>query len=91
MRTEDIFACANWLAESHKTKSIQLIAHGETATAAQHAAVLEPQLFSKLTLTEPSPDWQTLLTHRQANRHLHTIHPRALQHYDLPDLKKLRR
>jgi len=90
MRTEDIFACANWLAESHKTKSIQIIAHGGTATAAQHAAALEPQLFNKLTLTEPSPDWQTLLTHRQANLHLHTIHPRALQHYDLPDLKELR-
>ena len=26
---------------------------------------------------------------RRANRHLHTIHPRVLQHYDLPDLKKL--
>ena len=90
MRTEDIFACANWLAESHKTKSIQIIAHGGTATAAQHAAALEPQLFNKLTLTEPSPDWQTLLTHRQANLYLHTIHPRALQHYDLPDLKELR-
>ena len=90
MRTEDIFACANWLAKSHKTKSIQIIAHGETITAAQHAAALEAQLFGKLTLTDPAPDWEALLTHNQANRYLHTIHPRALLHYDLPDLKKLR-
>ena len=89
MRTEDIFACAKWLTETHKTKSIQLIAHGETITAAQHAAALETQLFGKLTLTDPAPDWETLLTHNQANRYLHTIHPRALLHYDLPDLKKL--
>ena len=90
MRTEDIFACAKWLTETHKTKSVQLIAHGETVTAAQHAAALEAQLFSKLTLTHPAPDWKTLLTHNQANRYLHTINPRALLHYDLPDLKKLR-
>ena len=89
MRTEDIFTCAHWLAQAHYTKSIHLIAHGETVTAAQHAAALEPKLISKITLANPSPDWQSLLTHRQANRYLHTVHPRALRYYDLPDLKKL--
>ncbi|MBC8325082.1 MAG: prolyl oligopeptidase family serine peptidase [Verrucomicrobia subdivision 3 bacterium] len=89
LRTEDILQCARWLAEHHKTQRVHLIAHGETTTAAQHAAALEPRLISPLTLHNGLASWKTLMTDRQANRHLHTIHPRALQHYDLPDLKKL--
>ena len=89
MRTEDILQCAKWLGEHHKSPSIHLIAHGETTTAAQHAAALEPKLIHRLTLHSGLASWKTLMTDRRANRHLHTIHPRALQHYDLPDLKKL--
>lgn len=89
MRTEDILQCAKWLAERHKTAGVQLIAHGETTTAAQHAAALEPKLIGRLTLHGGLASWKTLMTDRRANRHLHTIHPRALQHYDLPDLKPL--
>ena len=89
MRTEDILQCAKWLAEHHKTPTVHLIAHGETTTAAQHADALEPKLIGRLTLHGDLASWKTLMTDRRANRHLHTIHPRALQHYDLPDLKQL--
>ena len=51
MRCEDILSCARFLGKG-KGKSVRLVARGELGPPALHAAVLEPQLFSSVHLSE---------------------------------------
>lgn len=90
MRTEDILACARFLAgDSQATPKVNLVATGELAPPALHAATLEPQLFSSTVLENSLESWQevidTPVTH---NRLVNTVHG-ALEFYDLPDLAEL--
>jgi hypothetical protein len=87
MRTDDVRSWARVL----KTRSSQvsLIAIGEAAIPALHAAALEPDAFQTLTLRRMIPSWESLVgaegTHDQTVNMVHGV----LKHYDLPELIRL--
>ncbi len=87
MRAEDILACARYLSEDSKPKAkIHLIATGELAPPALHAAALEPQLFSSTVFKNSLESWQEVIdTPVTDNQLVNTVHG-ALKFYDLPDL-----
>lgn len=90
MRAEDILNCARYLSSETKPASkVKLIARGELAPPALHAAALEPQLFSSTKFENLLESWQEVIdTPITKNRLVNTVHG-ALEFYDLPDLKQL--
>ena len=89
MRAEDLLVSARWLIGQEGASSVRLIADGEIGPAARHAAVLEPQLFAAVVLSESLPSWRALMTTPDAHSHLHNAVQGALQYYDLPDLQRM--
>lgn len=87
MRTDDVRSWAHFL--KSKATRIDLIATGEAAIPALHAAALEPDAFQKITLRRMIRSYETLVsegeTHDQTVNLVHGI----LRHYDLPDLIQL--
>jgi hypothetical protein len=87
MRTDDVRSWAHFL--KSKATRIDLIATGEAAISALHAAALEPDAFQKITLRRMIRSYETLVsegeTHDQTVNLVHGI----LRHYDLPDLIQL--
>ena len=87
MRTDDVRSWAHFL--KSKATRIDLIATGEAAIPALHAAALEPDAFRKITLRRMIRSYETLVgegeTHDQTVNLVHGI----LRHYDLPDLIEL--
>lgn len=87
MRTDDVRSWAHFL--KSKAARIDLIATGEAAIPALHAAALEPDAFRKITLRRMIRSYETLVgegeTHDQTVNLVHGI----LRHYDLPDLIQL--
>jgi dienelactone hydrolase len=87
MRTDDVRSWAHFL--KSKATRIDLIATGEAAIPALHAAALEPDAFQKITLRRMIRSYETLVsegeTHNQTVNLVHGI----LRHYDLPDLIQL--
>lgn len=92
LRAEDILVAARFLSEYQskaKPRKIELTAIGETAIPALHAAALEPQQFSKVSLSRMVPSWSEVVkTPETHNQLINTVHG-ALKVYDLPDLIKL--
>ena len=91
MRTEDILVCAWWLATIEHSSTARLIATGEIAPAALHAAALEPNVISSVSTRDGLTSWRDLMTRSDAYEHLHNAVPGALKVYDLPDLSRLER
>jgi hypothetical protein len=89
MRAEDLLIAARWLIDQEGTSSVRLMADGEIAPAAQHAAALEPQLFSAAVLNKSLPSWRALMTTPGSYAHLHNAVQGALRYYDLPDLRRM--
>jgi len=88
MRTEDVLACARFLADSASVQ-VHMIAVGEAVPPAQHAAALEPQLFASARFENGLTSWADLVRTPEAkNQLLSTVHG-ALRVYDLPDLRDL--
>ena len=87
MRAEDILTSARWLQQISKSTSIELISDGEVASAALHAAFLEPKVFSRLKVTGGITSWQSLISTPRAQPHIHECIHDVLKHYDLPDLR----
>jgi hypothetical protein len=65
---------------------VSVIAIGEAAIPALHAAALEPDAFQTITLRQMIPSWELLVgsegTFDQTVNMVHGV----LRHYDLPDL-----
>lgn len=92
LRAEDILVAARFLSEYQskaKPRKIELTAIGETAIPALHAAALEPEQFSQVSLSRMIPSWgEVVKTPETHNQLINTVHG-ALKVYDLPDLIKL--
>lgn len=90
MRTGDVEAWAKFAESYHsenQTKySIRLIAQGESAIPALHAAALLPDAFSQIELRDMLKSWSELLGENSDGKSLSSVVHDALQHYDLPDL-----
>lgn len=89
MRAEDILTSARWLTEQKnlgENTAVQLVAKGHLCTPALHAAALEPQLFSRVTLERPLISWSNMIEQPVIDDQLiHVVHG-ALRVYDLPNL-----
>ncbi|MHC4394944.1 MAG: alpha/beta hydrolase family protein [Planctomycetota bacterium] len=89
MRAEDILICARWLAENEQLRkpfSIGLVATGNVSVPALHAAVLEPDMFSKVVLTRSLVSWSNVIElGLSQNQLVNTVHG-ALTTYDLDNL-----
>ncbi|WP_339731179.1 prolyl oligopeptidase family serine peptidase [uncultured Gimesia sp.] len=92
LRAEDILLATRFLSETQskaKPEPVVLTAIGETAIPALHAAALEPDLFSKVNLSQMIPSWgEVVKTPETQNQLINTVHG-ALKVYDLPELIKL--
>jgi len=88
-RAEDVLVCARFLAnypEGGKPQKVHLVSIGPVGPAALHAAALEPQLFSTITLRDCVVSWSNVVrTAMPSNQLINVVHG-ALRVYDLPDL-----
>ncbi|HBJ82374.1 MAG TPA: hypothetical protein DDZ88_00550 [Verrucomicrobiales bacterium] len=84
MRTDDVRSWARVL--KSRSSEVSLIAIGEAAIPALHAAALERDVFQTITLRQMIPSWESLVgadgTFDQTVNMVHGV----LRHYDLPDL-----
>jgi dienelactone hydrolase len=84
MRTDDVRSWARVL--KAKSSEVSLIAIGEAAIPALHAAALERDVFQTITLRQMIPSWESLVgaegTFDQTVNMVHGV----LKHYDLPNL-----
>jgi pimeloyl-ACP methyl ester carboxylesterase len=89
MRAEDTLIAARYLATLKETgdlRPVRLIASGEAGIPALHAAALQPELFSSVTLRETLTSWTDVVRTPEAeNQLINTVHA-ALAVYDLPNL-----
>jgi dienelactone hydrolase len=84
MRTADVQSWLRFL--KTKAADVQLIATGEAAIPALHAAALDREAFSTVTLRQMIPSWQSLMEADETfDQLVNTVHG-ALKHYDLPEL-----
>ena len=92
MRTSDVVTWADFLAEYKKEKGqngIRLVAQGEAAIPALHAAALDPDRFDSVRLKEMIASWAEIVsTPENLNQAASVVHG-ALKHYDLPDLVEM--
>ena len=89
MRTEDIYACAQFLKSRFADQPIHLIGIGEASIPALHAAALQPDLFASLRLERGIRSWSDVVhSPVTKNQLINTVHG-ALTTYDLPDLISL--
>ena len=87
MRTSDVFRWSDYLLTQPTT--IQLIATGEAAIPALHAAALEPSRFESVRLKSMIRSWaEVVAAPENLNQLVNAVHG-ALRHYDLPDLVEL--
>jgi hypothetical protein len=93
MRTGDVAMWGRFL-ENYQTtddqrQTVHLVASGEAAIPALHAAALDPNLFASVRLRNMIPSWADMVrapdNHNQA---VNVVHG-ALTYYDLPDLIEL--
>ncbi len=89
--TEDILSAAHWAAhyKTQTPREVHLIANGQCGIAALHAAALESDLFTSLTLRDTPRSWQAIVGSVELAPLLTATVHGALQYYDLPDLLEL--
>jgi dienelactone hydrolase len=87
-RAEDVLLCARWLSTACGENRVELHASEWAVTPALHAAVAEPQLFSKVTLADEPLPWEDVVTKDVSHRFSDVVHG-ALREYTLADLKAL--
>ncbi len=92
MRTDDVFRWSEFLAgyQSEENKCpLQLIAIGEAAIPALHAAALAPSRFETVRLERMIRSWsEVVAAPASLDQLVNSVHG-ALHHYDLPDLIQL--
>ena len=87
MRAEDILRCARWLSVACGTDQVELQAGNWAVTPALHAAVAEPQLFAKVSLSDAPLAWEEVVAKGERHRFSDLVHG-ALRAYTIADLKK---
>lgn len=88
MRAEDILAVARWLQGRWPGAKVHVYARGALTVPARHAAYVEPQLISRLTLLDPPPTWtEVVRSDRNQDQLQNAVHG-ALRHYRLRDLDR---
>ena len=88
LHTEDALAAGHFVAyyKTKKPRKVHLVGVGKCGIAALHAAALEPELFTSLTLKAAPEAWSPIIGQRvPAGQLAGTVHG-ALRIYDLPDL-----
>jgi hypothetical protein len=90
MRTDDVMSWAQFLARYKTTPDrpteLHLVAIGEAAIPALHAAALDPERFASVRLRNMISSWvEVVRTPENLNQAANVVHG-ALKHYDLPDL-----
>jgi dienelactone hydrolase len=90
MRTEDVQSWTRflraWAPAGQKPTEIHLIAVGEAAIPALHAAALEDDAYRTVTLRRMLPSWEHIVGASETfDQWVNVVHG-ALPHYDLPDL-----
>ena len=89
MRAEDVLVCARFAAgliSDERANKVQLVATGNLAIPALHAAALEPELFESVNLNRMLLSWSNIIQLKTTNNQLiSTVHG-ALKFYDLTDL-----
>ncbi len=93
MRTDDAQSWTrflrNWAPTGHRPTEIHLVAVGEAAIPALHAAALEDDRYRTVTLRKMIPSWERVVEANETfDQWVNVVHG-ALQHYDLPDLIEL--
>ncbi len=84
MRADDVRSWARYL--KTKTAAVSLIATGEAAIPALHAAALERDAFTQITLRRMITSYESLVGAEETfDQTVNLIHG-VLRHYDLPDL-----
>ena len=92
MRTDDIAAWSSLLATYRASKerdALHLIAVGEAAIPALHAAALWPQRFASVRLRNMIRSWSEVVTTPESINQAASIVHGALKQYDLPNLIEL--
>jgi cephalosporin-C deacetylase-like acetyl esterase len=85
MRAEDVLVCARFL-KQQQAGPVELIAVGNVAVPALHAAALEPELFGSVKLTGMLSSWSNVVKlGRFINQQVNAVQG-VLKTYDLPDL-----
>jgi cephalosporin-C deacetylase-like acetyl esterase len=85
MRAEDVLVCARFL-KQQQAGPVELIAVGNVAVPALHAAVIEPELFDSVKLTGMLSSWSNVIELGRSNNQQVNAVQGALKMYDLPDL-----
>jgi hypothetical protein len=90
LQAEDALIAGKFVAH-YKTKQprrVHLIGVGQASVPALHAAALEPELFTSVTLEHPLEEWSSIVQKpAPAGLLTSTVHG-ALHVYDLPDLAR---
>lgn len=87
MRIDDVRSWAAYLRSRVPAGGkIDVVASGEAAIPALHAAALEPGLFGEITLRRMIESYETIVgADETMDQTVNVIHG-VLRHYDLPDL-----
>jgi len=86
VRAEDILVCSRFLSSNEGAKKIHLMSIGRTGPAALHAAALEPQLFTTVTLKNSLVSWADVVDTPTAVNQFQNLVFGSQKVYDLPDL-----
>ncbi len=89
MRCEDILGSAAFLSKKSEVTKIHLLALGETAVPALHAAALSPDAFTKVSVAGDFQTWADFMKPGESWTQAANIVHGAMRHYDLPDLIRL--
>ena len=93
LRVDDTIAAANFVAyyekDRAKPRPVHLVATGQSAIVALHAAALRPDLFSSVTLKRMPESWSSIVEESSPTGQLDSAIHGVLRSYDLPDLMKL--
>ena len=88
MRTDDVLGWTRHL-QASGSREIHLVAVGEAAIPALHAAALQPDAYRTVTLRRMIPSWESLVGAPETFDQMVNVVHGALRHYDLPDLAAL--
>ena len=93
MRAEDTSSCWRFTSRYHASADapnrVDLVAIGEAAIPALHAAAIQPERFDSVTLRGMIESWtEVVATPESIDQAVNVVHG-ALTHYDLPDLVRM--
>ncbi len=90
LRVDDALAAADFVAYYQKNRDqprpVHLVASGQSAIVALHAAALHPELFTSVTLKRMPESWSTVVRDTSPSGQLDSVVHGVLRTYDIPDL-----